>query len=44
MKLHTIAETLVLPVALKMVKAMCGEEEAQKVMTIQRRVDAIAAN
>lgn len=49
MKPHTIAETLILPAAIEMVKTMCGEEEAQKLKTIplsdntvKRRIDAIA--
>lgn len=49
MKSHTIAETLILPAAIKMVKTMRGEEEAQKLKTIplsdntvKRMIDAVA--
>ena len=31
MKPHSIAETLILPASIEMVKTMCGEEEAQKI-------------
>lgn len=49
MKPHTIAEMLIMPAAIKMAKAMYGEEVAQKFKTIplsdntvKRRIDVIA--
>ena len=48
---HTIGEKLIMPAAMKMAKAMYGEEEAKKLKviplsdnTVKRRIDAIAAD
>ena len=35
MKPHSIAETLILPAAIGMVKKMCGEEEAKKITELR---------